>query len=631
MPDAGAVCIHHVFEAQAARTPDNPALTYEGRHVSYRELNERSNRLANHLRKLGVGPDVLVGVCLERTADLVVVLLAILKSGGAYVPIDPQYPRERRAFMLEDSRCAVMVTQRSLGGELPTPHSRSLLIEEVPQQFSQESAADPGVVMTPDHLAYVSYTSGSTGAPKGALISHHNVVRLFSATQPWFGFTADDVWTLFHSCAFDFSVWEIWGALLHGGRLVVVPFGITRTPQSFHELLCEQRVTVLNQTPSAFRQLIRADEEAAARSDLSLRLVIFGGEALDLRTLHPWFSRHGDERPRLVNMYGITETTVHVSYRPLRAQDVGPCSVIGVPIPDLRIHLLDERQQAVPPGEPGEIYVGGAGVARGYLNRPDLTALKFIPDPFVAESGQRLYRSGDLARRLPHGDLEYLGRIDGQVKIRGYRIELGEISANLNAHPDVRESAVIVAEATPGDKILVAYIVARGGVTVEVADLRRRLRERLPDYMVPASFVFLDRLPMTVNGKLDIAALPTPARPPPDTPLPYASAADESGLEGTIERIWCEVLGVPAVDREQNFFDVGGTSIHLAEVHSRLQVALARRFAITELFSFSTIRGLAAHFRGDATGDGTQSAAQQRARRQRDALAAQRNSRRERR
>lgn len=623
-------CIQQIFEAQAARTPDNVAVTCGEQRLSYRELNERSNRFAHYLRKQGVGPDVLVGICVDRTLDLVVGLLGILKAGGAYVPIDPQYPRERLAFMLEDSRSPLIVTQRSLGADLAIPDTRVIFIDEEWPAICREAATNPLIDMTPENLAYVIYTSGSTGVPKGMLISHQNVARLFSATQDWFHFTEADVWTLFHSCAFDFSVWELWGALFYGGKLVVVPFGVSRTPQIFYQLLCDEKVTVLNQTPSAFRQLIRAEEEAGARSDLSLRLVIFGGEALDFGTLKPWFDRHGDRQPQLINMYGITETTVHVTYRPISATDVGSSSVIGIPIPDLQIHILDEGQKPVLNGDAGEIYVGGKGVGRGYLNRPDLTAVKFVPDPFAAEAGRRLYRSGDLARYLPNGELEYLGRIDGQVKIRGFRIELGEIAAVLNSHAAVRESVVIASEQSPGDKILVAYVVTRNGVSVAVSELRQQLRARLPEYMVPAAFVFIERLPMTVNGKIDVKALPAPQKAPATPFTGGAPPSPGATLEQGIAAIWCDILQIQTVDTDQNFFDVGGTSIHLAEIHSRMQKLLGRQFSITELFSHSTIRGLATYFRGGGKPDGAADANRLRAQKQRDAMAAQRTRRRER-
>ncbi|MGA2188768.1 MAG: amino acid adenylation domain-containing protein [Steroidobacteraceae bacterium] len=623
--------IHEIFEVQADRSPDRVAVAQAGRRLTYRELNERANQLAHFLRNLGVRPGVLVGICVDRSPQLVVGLLGILKAGGTYVPIDPQYPAERRAFMLQDSKSPIILTEQPLAPDSAAPNTKVVLLDEDWAAISREPTSNPGVAVQPDDLAYVIYTSGSTGTPKGTLISHHNVVRLFQATEAWFGFDEQDVWTLFHSCAFDFSVWELWGALFYGGRLIVVPFGLSRTPEAFYRLLCDEGVTVLNQTPSAFRQLMRAEESAAtpgvaSQDELRLRYVVFGGEALDLKSLQPWFNRHGDARPQLVNMYGITETTVHVTYRPLKAADQDLGSVIGVPIPDLRVHLLDENRRPVPSGEPGEIYVGGAGVARGYLNRPELTAQRFIADPFNAAAGERLYRSGDLGRYLPNGDLEYLGRIDQQVKIRGFRIELGEISAELNRQPGIRESVVVVSETVPGEKALDAYVVKRADAEVDVAVIRQELRRRLPEYMVPATLTFIERLPLTVNGKLDTKALP-----PPDHPAmrPAAAAADGEGspLERGIAGIWRDVLRIAEPGLDQNFFDVGGNSLHVAEVHSRLQKLLGRQFSITELFAHSTIRALAAHFSSPVRIDGAANAHRARAQRQRETVLAQRNVR----
>jgi amino acid adenylation domain-containing protein len=619
-------CIHEIFEAQADRTPDKLAVVLGSQRLTYRELDQRANQLAHFLRNEGVRPDVLVGICVDRSVELVVGLLGILKAGGTYVPIDPQYPRERRAFMLQDSNSPIILTEDALARDLVVPNTKMVLLDNDWPTISREPVTNPRVAVQPEQLAYVIYTSGSTGTPKGTLISHRNVVRLFEATQPWFGFTERDVWTLFHSCAFDFSVWELWGALFHGGRLVVVPFDVSRTPETFYRLLCDEGVTVLNQTPSAFRQLIRAEEHATARGELQLRYVIFGGEALDLKSLKPWFDRHGDARPQLVNMYGITETTVHVTYRPLSIADLDATSVIGVPIPDLQLYLLDEERRPVPTGEPGEIYVGGAGVARGYLNRPELTAQKFITDPFaVADAGKRLYRSGDLGRHLPNGDLEYLGRIDQQVKIRGFRIELGEIAATLNLYSGIRESVVVVTETPPGEKALVAYVVKRPNADVQIPALRQTLRQRLPEYMIPAAVMFIDSLPLTVNGKLDVKALPA-VDVGSSAPM-IAAPAEGTALERDIAGIWREVLRIPTPGLDQNFFDVGGNSIHVADVHSRLQKLLDRRFSITELFAHSTIRALAAHFTTAADADGAAEANRLRARRQREALLSRRNVR----
>ncbi|MFP5285014.1 MAG: amino acid adenylation domain-containing protein, partial [Thermoanaerobaculia bacterium] len=557
-------CLHRRFEEQADRAPQAPALSAGGEQLTYRELDERANRLAHHLLARGAGPGGRVALALERSADLVVAILAVLKTGAAYVPLDPAWPAERLAFALEDSGAALLVTPGDLAGLASRSSSRPVL------------AADPALP------AYVLYTSGSTGRPKGVVVSHANVDRLFTATGPWFAFGPDDVWTLFHSYAFDFSVWEMWGALLHGGRLVVVPYEESRSPEAFYRLLREERVTVLNQTPSAFRQLLWVEEAVLgdAPPDLALRWVIFGGEALDPACLAPWFGRHGDERPTLVNMYGITETTVHVTFRPLRRSDLGRGSVLGRPLPDLQVHVLDRHLRPQPIGVPGEICVSGAGLSQGYHGRPDLTAERFLPWP-----GARLYRSGDLARRLPDGDLEYLGRIDDQVKIRGFRIEPGEIAAALAGHPGVRESAVLARE-----RRLVAYVVPDG--KLDPSELRAHLAARLPDFMVPSAFVFLPELPLTPNGKVDRRALPPPEAPrreivPPRTDL-------ERFLAGQFR----DVLGLPAereVGIHDDFFELGGSSITGAILIHRLQEALGGILHVVAIFDHPTVASLAAH------------------------------------
>lgn len=429
------------------------------------------------------------------------------------------------------------------------------------------------------------------------------MARLFEATQSWFDFNERDVWTLFHSLAFDFSVWELWGALLYGGRLVVVPYWVSRTPEAFLDLLFTERVTVLNQTPAAFRQLIRVEGESPDRArELSLRLVIFGGEALELKILEPWFDRYGDQKPRLVNMYGITETTVHVTYRPVTMVDLSKTSgsVIGCPIPDFQVYVLDQNLQPVPLGIPGEMHVGGAGVARGYLDRSELSAERFIPDPLSKKPGTRLYRTGDLARRLADGDIEYLGRIDHQVKIRGYRVELGEIEAMLRQHPAVRETVVVARDDVPHGKHLVAYVVAVQAPTPSVTELRGFLKAKLPDYMLPAAFVLLEAFPLTPNGKVDRRALPEPDQARSE--LEESFLAPRNPVEEVLAGIWAEVLGVAQVGVHDNFFELGGHSLLATRVISRMREAFQVEVPLRALFEAPTVAGLAVKITQSQTG-----------------------------
>jgi amino acid adenylation domain-containing protein len=590
-------CMHQRFEDQVRRRPDAfavvmPAGTRE--QLTYLQVNERANRLAHYLRSKGVGPDVLVGLYVDRTPDLIVALLAILKAGGAYLPIDLSYPAERVAFMLSDSEAPIVIADEETAAKLPPTNAVTVCIDRDEHAWASLSSENPPSSVTSQNLAYSIFTSGSTGRPKGVLITHANVSRLFDATQPWFHFSEQDTWTFFHSSAFDFSVWEIWGALIYGGRLVVVPFADSRSPERFYDLLLTEGVTVLNQTPSAFRQVIGVDERRPGTKLNKLRLVIFGGEALNLQSLGPWFDKYGDVAPQLVNMYGITETTVHVTYRPLTISDLSeaPGSVIGIPIPDLQLYVLDPALQPVPVGVPGEMFVGGGGVARGYLRREALTKERFIPNPFSREEGETLYRSGDLARRLPGGDLEYLGRADQQVKIRGFRVELGEIQSALTRQASVREAFVLANESCDGERFLVAYIVPASGQAPGVDKLRSDLQSILPGYMVPAHFVFLDHLPLTTNGKIDRCALP-PASTRRSS-MEQSFRAPENKLELEIARVWQEILSLDRVGIDDNFFDLGGNSLRLAEVHSRLQKMIGSTFSITDLFAHTTVRQVAA-------------------------------------
>ncbi len=587
------LCLQQWFEAQVERTPNKVAVVFEGKPLTYRELSLRANQLAHYLRKSGVGPDVPVSMYMERSLELVIGILGILKAGGAYVPLDTAYPKDRLAFMLEDTGAPVLLTQQPLLPDLPEHKAQVICLDTEWEKVAQESKENISAEMTADSLAYIIYTSGSTGKPKGVPVTHYNVIRLFQATHAWYNFDENDVWTLFHSYAFDFSVWELWGALLYGGRLVVVPYLVSRSPDAFYDLLGREQVTVLNQTPSAFRQLIQAEEKAESIRELALRLVIFGGEALELQSLKPWFERHGDRRPQLVNMYGITETTVHVTYRPVTKDDLNRSrgSVIGRAIPDLQIYILDRHRQPVPIGVPGEMYVGGAGVACGYLRRPELSAERFVTDPFNNRPEARLYRTGDLARYLSDGDIEYLGRIDHQVKIRGFRIELGEIEAALNRYPSVRESIVQVREDMPGEKRLVAYFVPESGKTFTNSELRHFLQLKLPDYMVPAAFVSLDSLPLTPNGKIDRKALRAPEQSRPE--LAETFVAPRTQVEELLAAIWADVLEIEQVGIDDNFFDLGGHSLLATRLVSRIRDTFQVELPLAALFEASTVATLA--------------------------------------
>ncbi|HEX2223348.1 MAG TPA: amino acid adenylation domain-containing protein, partial [Thermoanaerobaculia bacterium] len=558
------------FEDWVRRRPNAVAVVHEIEELTYAELDAKAERLARTLRRRGVGPDVLVGLSVERSLDLVVGILGILKAGGAYVPLDPAYPRERLDFMVADAGLTLVVDGREDGGDGDTVRIQPVL----------------------ENLAYVIYTSGSTGRPKGVMVTHGNAARLFDALAGPLGLGSGDVWTLFHSYAFDFSVWEIWGALALGGRLVIVPYRTSRSPEKLHELLATEGVTVLSQTPSAFRQLVAAEEEMGP-AGRALRKVIFGGEALDLAALRPWFARHGDSVPELWNLYGITETTVHVTLRRITPADAvaGGPSRIGRPMVDLAIYLLDRRLEPVPEGVPGEIWVGGAGLARGYLGRPDLTAERFRPDPWSGLPGERLYKSGDLAR-WRSGDLEFLGRADHQVKVRGHRIEPGEVEAALAGHPAVAQAVVGVKEHGPGDRRLVAWVVLRG--KAGPAELRDFLRERLPDPLVPSALLIVPELPLTPSGKVDRGALERLEMAGETLQEKISVVTPRTSTEAALAEIWADLLGVEVGSVEDGFFDLGGHSLLATQMLSRVRSALGVELPIAAVFEAPTVAGLAA-------------------------------------
>jgi len=565
----GEARLHRLFARSAARWPDRVALTAEGSALTYASLDRRANRYAALLQRRGVGVEDRIGVFFEPGPELIAVMLAVLKTGAAYVPLDPAYPAARLRLIAEDAGMKAIVADPALA-----PAAPAALTWRFDRDALATAPAIRPVAIDPDNAAYAVYTSGSTGRPKGALLSHRNAARLFAATRRWFDFNEADVWSLFHSHAFDFSVWEIWGALCFGGKLAIASRTVRRDPAAFHQLLLRQRVSCLSQSPTAFRQLADHNEALAEPARLRLRWIFFGAEALDPRALQSWTARHGFERPRLINMYGITETCVHATYRPIAPQDltaVAPGSPIGVPIPDMAVYTLDSRMEPAPVGVDGEIHVAGHGLARGYLNRPDLTAARFIPNPHGSD-GDRLYRSGDMARRQPDGDLRFQGRCDSQVKIRGYRIELGEIQACLLEVPDIAQAAALVRHDRKSGPYLMAYVAPKANRAVEAAALKTRLRDRLPDYMVPAGIRVMDALPMTAHGKLDRGALPG-LEPTRGNGSP---AALSSETEEIFAAIWADILGVDQVGADDGFFDLGGDSILAVRA-----VAQARKRGLT--------------------------------------------------
>ncbi|MBO3458681.1 non-ribosomal peptide synthetase [Aetokthonos hydrillicola Thurmond2011] len=581
------------FAASASKYSNRVALAWGEGNLTYEEIDLLSNQMARFLQEQGIEPEKPVVLFLERSWELIVAMLGVVKAGGVYVPVDPAYPVQRIKFIVSDCQTELILTSTALVSLLPKSVPAICLDQEnAPyKQVSSKPVIAP--TLQPENGAYIMYTSGSTGQPKGVVVTHNNVTRLFSSTEHWFEFNCQDVWTFFHSCGFDISAWEIWGAFLYGGRLEIVPYQVSRDPKRFLELIRDRQVTVLNQTPSAFLQLLLAEEQLPTLQPTTLRLIILAGEALNLSSLQPWFDRHGEETTRIVNMYGITETTVYVTYRPISRQDVEniSASVIGEPIPDLSVYVVDANGHLLPPGVTGEIYVGGAGVARCYLNRPEENALRFMVDRFSGDDNRRLYRTGDLARFLPDGDLEYLGRIDQQVKIRGFRIEIGEIEAAIAKVSEVKENIVVLREDANHEKHLIAYLVCSVDRKPTIESLRTHLQQYIPDYAIPSHFVYLDQLPLTVNGKADRRALPDPEID--RSHLNTNFVAPVTKQEEILAQIWQKVLGVDKVGRFDNYFVIGGDSIRSIRVCS-LAEAEGLKVEISQIFSFPVLADLAA-------------------------------------
>jgi amino acid adenylation domain-containing protein len=561
------LCVHSEFERRVRRRPNAVAVGLGDQTLTYGELNACANGLAHRLTELGAGPEALIGLCVERSLELVIGIVGILKSGAAYVPLDPVLPMARLDYILADANVKTLVTTAVPANRFPGFGGNLLFLDGV-----RRTSSNPRPKARPENLAYVMYTSGSTGRPKGVMIEHRNVTSLFRATERHFSFSERDTWALFHSFGFDLSVWEIWGALAYGGRVEIVPRDVARSAPDFGRFLAERKITVLDQTPSAFTALIQVPDMDNRNGDLALRVVTLAGEALIPPKLKSWWRAYRGRRPAIVNMYGITETTIHATYHRLTEQDlVPPASVIGRPLPHLNIHLTEPE---------GEMIVSGAGVGRGYLGRPDLTQERFAKEA----DGTRTYRSGDLGKVRPDGALEYLGRQDRQVKIRGFRVELGEIEAVLAASPDVAQCAVLLRDSAR----LVAYIVPSLGSTVDPKALRILLEAELPDYMVPSAIVPLAALPLTANGKIDHAALREPDEAPP-----RSVTAPRTPAERSLAALWADLLRRDAVGVEDNFFDLGGDSLLAAKMAVRLseqlgiQVSLARFYEHPVLADFA--------------------------------------------
>ncbi|QBG56334.1 non-ribosomal peptide synthetase [Bacillus amyloliquefaciens] len=563
-----------LFETQAEKMPDQIAAVMNDERLTYRELNEKADQIADMLSENGIRSGQIVGIMTERSPDMLIGILGILKAGGAYLPIDPEYPDERISFMLTDSGARVLLTQSGLGisGLAGLP----VLYIDKPESVVSDR---PKETITPEQPAYVIYTSGTTGKPKGVMTEHRNVISLITHKGLPFDFGSEDVWTLFHSYCFDFSVWEIFGALLYGGKVVIVPKETARDPHLYRQLLQSEGVTVLNQTPTAFSGLIH--EEAGHTDKLKLRYVIFGGEALQPGMLKSWKEKYPETE--LVNMYGITETTVHVTCKKLSMDDIEKNkSNIGRPLDTLHAFVMDAYMNPQPIGIPGELYIGGEGVARGYVNREDLTASRFITNPHV--SGMRLYRTGDIAKRLSNGELEYAGRKDAQVKVRGHRIELGEIKSALQELPFVKEAAVITRTDQHGQHSIYAYAVLHGNEKIKEAEVQASLRAFLPEYMIPARLMQLDKLPLTANGKLDEKALPQPELN--ENPGDDISLRNET--EEMMADIWEELLGVEGLGPNAHFFHLGGDSIKALQVCARLKQQ-GYETTVRELFEHQTL------------------------------------------
>jgi amino acid adenylation domain-containing protein len=578
-------CLHQLIEAQAVRTPEQVALVCEDQQLTYAELNQRADQVAHHLQRRGVGPDVLVGLFAERSLEMVVGLLGILKAGGAYVPMDPEYPADRIAFMLEDAGINILLTQAHTKSHLPPNPAQTICLDHEGKTIARHDGTVVRDQTTPRNLAYMIYTSGSTGRPKGALNTHQGVCNRLLWMQDRYQLTPADSVLQKTPCSFDVSVWEFFWPLLAGARLVLARPGGHRDPAYLARLIREEEITVMHFVPSMLRAFLT---EPTVANCTTLRHVICSGEALPHDLQEQFFARMSCE---LHNLYGPTEAAVDVTHWTCQRHSEARIVPIGRPVANTQIYILDDALNPVPIGAAGELYIGGVQVGRGYHNRPELTAQKFVGDPFSNDPDARLYRTGDLARWLPDGNIDYLGRIDSQVKVRGFRIELGEIEQVLVADGRVKEAVVVASDDPDGDKRLVAYYVARPDRRVDAGELGNALKEKLPEYMVPSYFVELESFPLTPNGKLDRKALPAPSRE--HLPSLHEFVRPHTETEIALAVIWSEVLKVERVGCKDNFFDLGGYSLLAIKTLARIRDVFAVDLPMRTLFEKPVLSDLA--------------------------------------
>jgi len=578
-------CIHQLFESQVERTPDAVAVVFEDKVLTYRELNSRANQLGHCLRKHGVKPEVLVGICVERSVEMVVGILGVLKAGGAYVPLDPECPKERLAFQLEDTKAPVILTQERLLGDLPEHDGRVICLDRDWAEIARESEANPESGETAENLAYVIYTSGSTGQPNGAMNTHRGICNRLLWMQEAYKLTEEDRVLQKTPFSFDVSVWEFFWPLLTGARLVVAQPGGHRDSAYLVNLIADQQITTLHFVPSMLQVFL---EDLGVETCISLKRVICSGEALPTALQERFFARLGAE---LYNLYGPTEAAVDVTFWACERDSSRQTVPIGRPIANTQIYILDAHLEPIPIGVPGELCIGGVGVARGYLNRPELTAEKFIRDPFRSEPDARLYKTGDLARYLPDGNIEFLGRVDHQVKIRGFRVELGEIEAVLCQHPAIREAIATVLEDNRRDTRLVGYVVARSEESFDASEVRKYLKQKLPEYMIPSALVLLDELPLTLNGKVDRNALPAPDQDRPQLEDVYQPPRTRG--EETLVAIWGEVLKLDKIGIHDNFFELGGHSLLATQIISRIRNSFSIELPLRHMFESPTVAAMA--------------------------------------